>query len=223
LVDRSPLHKGLRILEASFNFLSTTPRDLPLGTLGTRAGMKPPAILTPRNGLVLPDSLVFEWRGSRSSLVTLRIVGPDRLVFERANLAAVRFEYPKNAPPLVAGVRYRFQLLSASSPPQEVWFELVKPGDAQTIRRELHDLDEALASAPPPPSTLAELRAGLLASHGLLHDARLGLAEEIVRHPDEPTLHFLLGDLYLRQGLSEEATESFAEARLLMSGPVSAR
>jgi hypothetical protein len=201
LVDRSPLHKGLRILEASFNFLSTTPRDLPLGTLGTRAGMKPPAILTPRNGLVLPDSLVFE----------------------RANLAAVRFEYPKNAPPLVAGVRYRFQLLSASSPPQEVWFELVKPGDAQTIRRELHDLDEALASAPPPPSTLAELRAGLLASHGLLHDARLGLAEEIVRHPDEPTLHFLLGDLYLRQGLSEEATESFAEARLLMSGPVSAR
>ena len=223
LVDRGPLHKGWRILEASFNFLSTTPRDLPLGTLGTRAGMKPPAILTPRNGLVLPDSLVFEWRGSRSSLVTLRIVGPDRLVFERANLAGMRFEYPKNAPPLLAGVRYRFQLLSASSPPQEVWFELVKPSDAQTIRRELRDLDEALASAPPPPSTLAELRAGVLASHGLLHDARLGLAEEIVRHPDEPTLHFLLGDLCLRQGLSEEATESFAEARLLMSGPVSAR
>jgi len=133
--------------------------------------MKPPAILTPRNGLVLPDSLVFQWRGSRSSLVTLRIVGPDRLVFERANLVGMRFEYPKNAPPLLAGVRYRFQLLSASSPPQEVWFELVKPSDAQTIRRELHDLDEALAGAPPPPSTLAELRAGVLASHGLLHDA----------------------------------------------------
>lgn len=222
-VDRSPLYKGLKILEASFNFLSTTTRDLPLRTLGTRTGMKPPAILTPRNGLVLPDSLIFEWRGSRSSLVTVRIVGPDGLVFERRNLAAARFEYPKNAPPLLAGVRYRFRLLPAASPPQEVWFELVNPTDAQTIRRELHDLEEALASAPPPASTLAELRAGVLASHGLLHDARLVLAEEVVRHPDEPTLHFLLGDLYLRQGLSEEATESFAEAKLLMSGAVPTR
>jgi hypothetical protein len=186
--------------------------------------MKPPAILTPRNGLVLPDSLVFEWRGSRSSLVTVRIVGPAGLVLERTNLAAARFEYPRTAPPLLAGVRYRFQLLPASLlPPQEVWFELVNPSDAQTIRRELHDLDEALAGAPPPPPTLAALRAGVLASHGLLHDARLGLAEEIVRHPDEPTLHFLLGDLYRRQGLSEEAAESFTEARLLMSGAVSGR
>jgi hypothetical protein len=223
LVDRGPLNKGLKILEASINFLSTT-RDLPLGTLGTRGGMKPPAILSPRNGQVLPESLVFEWRGSRSSLATVRIVGPGGLVFERANLAGARFEYPRTAPPLLAGVRYRFQLLPASgSPPQEVWFELVTATDAQAIRRELHDLDEALAGAPPPPATLAELRAGVLASHGLLHDARLGLAEEIARHPDEPTLHYLLGDLYLRQGLPEEATESFAEARLLLGGGGSVR
>jgi uncharacterized protein HemY len=44
------------------------------------------------------------------------------------------------------------------------------------------------------------------------------LIEELVREPDEPTLHYLLGDLYARQGLSEEATESFAEARFLMRG-----
>jgi len=223
LVDRGPLNKGLRILEASFNFLSTT-RDLPIGTLGTRSGMKPPAILTPRNGRVLPDSLVFEWRGSRSSLATVRIVGPGGLVLERTNFAGARFEYPRSAAPLVAAVRYRFQLLPVSaSPPPEVWFELLDATDAQAIRGELHDLDEALAGAPPPPATLAELRAGVLAGHGLLHDARLGLAEEIARHPDEPALHFLLGDLYLRQGLSEEATESFAEARLLMGGAFSTR
>lgn len=224
LVEPGPLSKGLRILEASFNFLSATPRELPLGILGTRAGMKPPAILTPRNGLVLPDSLVFEWRGGRSSPVSVRIVGPGGLVLERTNLAAARFEYPRTAPPLLAGVRYRFQVQPASpSPAQEVWFELVNPADAQRIRRELLDLEEALAAAPPPAPTLAELRAGLLASRGLLHDARLALAEEIVRHPDEPTLHFLLGDLYLRQGLPEEASESFTEAKILMSGAGSAR
>lgn len=218
LADRGPLRKGLKVLEASFDFLSTTTRDLPLGTLGTRGGMKPPAILTPRNGRVLPDSLVFEWRGSRSTLVTVRIVGPEGLVLERAHLAGARFEYPGNAPALRPGVRYRFHLLPAWSPPQEVWFELVDPTDAETIRRELRDLDEALGGAPPPSSTLAELRAGVLAGHGLLHDARLGLAEEIARHSDEPSLHILLGDLYLRQGLSDEAMESFAEARLLMGG-----
>ena len=218
LVGRGPLHKGLQILEATFDFLSTTTRDLPLGTLGTRGGMKPPAILTPRNGPVLPERLVFEWRGSRSTLVTVRIVGPEGLVLERANLAGARFDYPGNAPALRPGVRYRFQLLPAWSAPQEVWFEVAEPTDAETIRRELRDLDEALGGAPPPPSTRAELRAAVLAGHGLLHDARLGLAEEIARHPDEPSLHVLLGDLYLRQGLSEEARESFAEARVLMGG-----
>ena len=222
-VDRSRLHKGLKILEASFHFLSTTPRELPQGTLGTRAGMKPPAILTPRNGPVLPDSLVFEWRGSRSSLVTIRIVGPDGLVLERTNLAGTRFQYPRSAPPLVAGVRYRFQLLPAWAPPQEVWFELVDPREAQAIRRDLRDLENALAAAPPPPATLAALRAAVLAGHGLLHDARLGLAEALARHPDEPTLHFLLGDLYTRQGLSEEAAESFEEARVLMNAAGPAR
>jgi uncharacterized protein HemY len=67
------------------------------------------------------------------------------------------------------------------------------------------------------------LRAGFLAHNGLLHDARLGVVEELARQPDEPSLHCLLGDLYARQGLPEEAMESFAEARYLTSGAASAR
>jgi hypothetical protein len=45
----------------------------------------------------------------------------------------------------------------------------------------------------------------------------------LVRHPDEPALHFLLGDLYARQGLSEEVAESFEEARILMNAAAPAR
>ena len=41
----------------------------------------------------------------------------------------------------------------------------------------------------------------------------------LAQRPDEPTLHFLLGDLYARQGLPREAMESFAEVGFLMSGP----
>ena len=102
-------------------------------------------------------------------------------------------------------------------PAQEVWFEVVDPTDAEAIRRELREMEAALGPDVNP-ATLVILRAGVLASRGLLHDARLALTEELVREPDEPTLHYLLGDLYARQGLSEEATESFAEARFLMRG-----
>jgi len=221
-LGRSRLHKGLAILEASFEFLWATARERPVGVVGTRVALGAPVILTPRNGHALPDSLVFEWRGSQSAMYGVRIMGPNGLVHERERLAGSRFQYPESAPPLSAGVRYRFQLLAPWQPPQEVWFEVVPPEVARQIRHDLRDLEEALAPAPPP-ATLATLRAGFLAHRGLLHDARLGVAEELARRPEEPTLHFLLGELYARQGLSREAAASFAEVGFLMGGAVSAR
>jgi len=216
---RGRLHKGLMILEASFDFLSTTSKDTPSGNLGSRAGVKPPVILTPRNGLVLPDSLVFEWRGSSSSRYAVRILArADEVVLERADLAGTRFEYPKDAPRLVAGVRYRFQLLPTWHPPQEVWFEVVDPAYARTIQHDLQEMDAALPVGPSA-ATAAVLRAGFLARHGLLHDARLCVSDALARRPDEPTLHFLLGELSARQGLTQEAMEAFAEARFLLGTP----
>jgi hypothetical protein len=221
-VERSQLHRGLMILQASFGFLAATPKEPRLGNLATRGGAMAPLILTPHDSRVLPDSLAFEWRGSKSSRYTVRIVGPDGLVLERRNLAATAFRYPTDAPPLAAGVRYRFQLLPQWRPPQDAWFELVDPERAGAISRDLSDLEGALAPGSPP-ATRATLRAGFLASNGLLHDARQSLVEALAREPDEPTLHFLLGDVYAREGLPELASESFAEARFLTSGAVPSR
>jgi hypothetical protein len=216
---RGRLHKGLMILEASFDFLSTTSKDAPSGNLGSRAGVRPPVILTPRNGLVLPDSLVFEWRGSSSSRYVVRIIARnDEVVLERADLAGTRFEYPKDGPRLVPGVRYRFQLLPAWHAPQEVWFEVVDPTYAGTIQHDLREMDAALPEGPSA-VTAAILQAGFLARQGLLHDARLRVSDALARRPDEPTLHFLLGELSTRQGLPQEAMEAFAEARFLLGTP----
>jgi hypothetical protein len=211
------LHKGLRILEASLDFLSTTHRDLLFGNLGSRAGVKPPVILTPRNGPVLPESVVFEWRGSRSSRYGVRILGPAGVVLERSDVADTRFAYPADAPPLTPGVRYTFQLVPAWHPPQAVWFEVVAPDRARRIREDLRDLETALP-AERPGATAVILSTGFLAERGLLHDARLRVADALVRQPEEPTLHFLLGDLTARQGLAQESMEAFAEARFLLGG-----
>ena len=60
------------------------------------------------------------------------------------------------------------------------------------------------------------MRAGLLAREGLLHDARRVVLVALDADRDEPTLHLLLGDLYSRTGLPEQAAESFDEAQFLL-------
>lgn len=212
----SKLQKARALVEASLGFLSGSPKEPPQAVLSTRAGPKPPVILTPRNGPVLPEPLVFEWLGSRFSRYTVRIVGPRGLVLERGNVSGARFDYPSDASPLSPKVRYTFQVLSLGHPPQEAWFELLDPGHAQAIRQDLTWLDQNLGPIVSHNSLVA-LRVGFLSREGLLHDARLSLTTALTRDPDEPTLHLLLGNLYLKTGLPDLAAESYQEAQFLLT------
>jgi predicted Zn-dependent protease len=90
------------------------------------------------------------------------------------------------------------------------------PQRAQAIRRDLTALEQALRSIVSPNSLVA-LRVGFLAREGLIHDARLSLTAALTKDPDEPTLHLLLGNLYLKAGLPEMAAESFDEAQFLLT------
>jgi len=214
----SKAQKAMTLLEASLGFLSTTAKEEPRATLSTRGGPKPPVILTPRNGPVLPDSLTFEWLGSRFSRYTVRIVGPKGVVIEKKDLTGARFAYPAGAPPLSPGIRYTIQVLSGGHPAQEAWFEVLEQTRAQAIRRDLKELEQAVGPTVSP-NTLAALRAGFLARNGLVHDARLTLVAALAKDPDEPTLHLLLGKLYETAGLRDQAAEAFDETRFLMTGP----
>lgn len=210
------VQKARALVEASLGFLSGSAKEPPQAVLSTRAGPKPPVILTPRNGPVLPDSLSFEWQGSRFSRYTVRIVGPTGVVLERSGVPGPRLDYPPDAPPLSPRVRYTFHVLSLGHPPQEAWFELVDPGRAQTIRRDLAWLEQTLGPAVSQNSLVA-LKVGVLAREGLLHDARLSLTAALTQDPDEPTLHLLLGNLYLQTGLPDMAAESYQEAQFLLT------
>ena len=207
--------KALGLLESSFSYLSAGAKEPLQAVLSTRGAARPPVILSPRNGPVLPESLTFEWLGSRFSRYTIRLAGPAGAVVERAGVVGARFDYPPDAPSLSAGVRYTVQVVGVNHPPQEAWFEVADPTRAQAVRRDLAELGQALGPTASP-NTVAALRAGFLAGNGLMHDARLVLIAALAKDPDEPTLHLLLANLYSRTGLPDLAAESYDEAQFLM-------
>jgi hypothetical protein len=207
--------KAQALVASSIAFLSGGTKEPPKAVAATRSLGVAPVILTPRGGPVLGNGLVFEWMGSQFSRYAVRVVSPDGVVVEKAGVAGARFTYPADAPPLKAGVPYRFEVQGAGHPAQATTFEVVDASRANGIAAELRELDLALAGATP--NSLAVAQAGALASAGLLHDARRLVLAALARDPDEPTLHAVLGHLYMRTGLDRQAAESFEEAQFLLS------
>lgn len=204
-------------VQKALAFLSTSTREAPKAVLATRAGARPPLILSPRNSPVMPESLTFEWLGSQFARYTVRVAGPSGVLLERKGVSGARLDYPGDGPPLSAGVRYTLQVVSASHPPQEAQFEIVDARRAEGVRQTLKAIEESLGAGVPP-NTLVALKVGALASEGLLHDARRTVVAALARDPDEPTLHQLLANLYLQAGLADLAAESQDEAQFLLTG-----
>jgi len=207
--------KAKALVEASLGFLAGTTKESSQAVLATRSAARPPVILSPRNGRVLPEALAFEWLGSRFTRYTVRLVGPNGPVVDRREVTGPRWEYPADAPALAPGARYTLQVTASGHPTQEAWFEVVDAARARAVVGDLSTLEQELGTAVPPTSK-AVMRAGLLAREGLLHDARRVVVAALATDRDEPTLHLLLGDLYTRTGLTDLAAESFDEAQFLL-------
>jgi hypothetical protein len=206
--------KAQALVASSIAFLSSGTKEPPNAVAATRSLGVAPVILTPRGGFVLGNALVFEWMGSQFSRYTVRVASPAGVVVEKAGVVGPRFLYPADAPSLTPGVPYRFEVQGLGHPVQATTFELLDAKRANAIAAELRELEAALAGTSPNSITVA--RAGALANAGLFHDARLVVLAALARDPDEPTLHAVLGQLYLRTGLDRQAAESFEEAQLLL-------
>ncbi|HMH50865.1 MAG TPA: hypothetical protein VK548_11580 [Candidatus Acidoferrum sp.] len=216
VADEGKVDKARTLVAGSVKFLTAGPKEPPKAVLATRSMARPPEVLTPRNGPVLPGPLAFEWLGNQVSRYTVRIVGPSDVIVERKGVVGARFEYPADAPPLQPGVGYRVEVIAPNQPPQGATFEIVDLARARAVQADLGALESALGAGTSP-SSIAVARAGYLAEIGLLHDARLAVLAALARDPDQPVLHTLLGTLYTQTGLPRQAAAAFDEAQSLMT------
>ena len=213
----SAARKGAALLRKSLGILSTTRIDPTYVKMGTRSLKQPPVVLSPRNGPVLPGELHVEWSGIPDRRYKVTVFDPAGVPVRRASVQGSATTFPATAPALHSGTRYLVHVLPGSPPPEEAWFEILDAADAEAVRQELALLERA-AGPNVSRSTLAALRAEALAERNLLSDARQTVLASLKSDPDEPALHLLLGDLYKRMGLRDQAAEAFEEAALLSRG-----
>ena len=195
------------------DFLAGKQKDLAYLPLSVRA-VRPPRVaqIEPRETKLLPGAVTFEWSGSNTLRYKIRVLGPQGILWEQANLPRKPVVYPASAQGLEPGVRYFWQLETEGQPVQQAEFQILPAAEAKRVRESLDIL--VPASLPGyPPSSVALMRAGYVLRDGLFADARRELLTALAGDPDEPTLHLLLGQVYDTIGLGELAQREFIEAR----------
>ena len=91
-------------------------------------------------------------------------------------------------------------------------FKILKLVDTRAITGWLSELNSMSGASK---TTLAVLKANFLMSKELFHDGREILNEAIAADSDEPTLRFVLAELYDKIGLKSLANEEYGEAEFL--------
>ena len=214
---KGPAERARETVGAIVQFLIGASREPTLVPIAVRTSPTMRlTILSPRDSRLLPGPVSFEWTGSHSVRYRVRVLGPEGTVWEAGEVTLGRTSYPAGAPPLLAGVRYRWQLEAPNAPMQQAYFELLGADQADGIRTTLGLLNAEGVSQGSRSGVVA-LRSGFLIEQGLYSEARTELVSASRADPTEPTLHFLLGVLYERAGLADMAEREFWEAQNLAS------
>ncbi len=180
--------------------------------LAVRGGKHPPTLISPRETKLMAELPTFKWMGMDMQPGTLRVYGPEGLLWTAENIALTQIKYPPSAPRLMPGVEYSWAIEKKSFPPEKARFKILTPEEAKPVQEQLKSLESAGGV---PKTTLAILKANLLISHELFYEAREILAEAVSSDPDEPAIHLLLGETYEKTGLKNLALEEYGEAQFL--------
>jgi hypothetical protein len=211
----APAGTGQGLVANVGRILAGKKRELTYVPLAVRGTKQPPVLLSPRDGKLL-GAPTLEWAGSDRLRYTVRVLGPQGLIWEQANLPRAPLPYPSSAPPLLPGAPYRWELEARDFPAQRGQFTILSPGEIGTIHEALIALEPA-ALPGYSKNTVVLMRVGFLFEQGLYADARRELLAALAADPDEPALHLMLGHVYEQVGLKELAAEEFDEAQFLVS------
>lgn len=205
----SPSGAGMRQMASLLLGKKKPPTYIPLAV---RGGKHSPTLIAPRETKVMTDLPTFKWMGMEMQTGTLRLDGPDGLLWIAENIALTQIKYPSSAPRLKPGVEYSWSIDKKGFPAEKARFRILTPEEAKPIQEQLKLLEGASGVFK---TTLAILKASLFVSHGLYYEAREILAEAVNADPDEPTVHLLLGETYEKSGLKSLALEEYGEAQFL--------
>src|SRR3989338_1532131 len=178
--------------------------------LAVRGGKHPPTLISPRETKTMTDAPTFRWMGMEMQTGTLRVYGPEGQVWAAENIARTQLQYPATAPRLKPGVEYAWSIEKKGFSAEKARFTVLSPAEAKPVQEQMKSLE---GNAGISKTTLAILKASLLISHGLFHEAREVLAAAETADPDEPALHLLLGETYEKTGLKSLALEEDGEAQ----------
>src|SRR4029077_11383208 len=93
--------------------------------LATRGSKKPPALLSPRNTKLMTETPNLQWMGMDQQVGTVRVYGPDGLVWSAENLALTQINYPATATALKPGVEYSWTLEKKGFAPEKATFRIL--------------------------------------------------------------------------------------------------
>jgi hypothetical protein len=202
---------------AAVGFLQTMPREASRRALTVRGGpreLAPIVLLAPRESVVAPDAVGFEWAGPDTTPYTVRVVSGDgRVLWEKANLAASAIVLPRDEARLGPG-RYRWEVETKEHGIQQAAFNVATTEAAAQARAGA----AAVEQAGYPAATTAVLKAAALMRERFYVDARRELLRAIATSPTEPTLHQLLAELYAVTGPDSLAAAEHATAEALAAG-----
>ena len=148
--------------------------------LATRGSKKPPTLLSPRNTKLMTETPNLQWMGMDQQPGTVHVYGPDGVIWTAESVALTQIKYPSNAAPLKAGVEYSWSLEKKGFPLEKVNFKVIGAGEARAVRDRLASLQQATDTSP---TTLAILKASLLISGELYHEAREILTDAVSQTP----------------------------------------
>ncbi len=180
--------------------------------LAVRGKSRGPTLLAPRETKLLTAAPRFQWIGMEGQPSAVRVSGAAGVIWSAENVVETQIVYPASAPALQPGAAYSWSAERRGVTAENASFALLGAADARAVKERLAEIDAADGVSR---TTRAVLKGSFLLSRELYYDARETLLEAAKNDPQEPTLYFLLGEVYDKTGLKNLAQEAYSEAELL--------